>query len=162
MNGSQPTYEFGPFRLDGDKRLLLRDAEPVALAPKAFETLLALIERRHQLMTKDELLQRIWGDTVIEESGLTRNVSILRKTLGEKPDDHQYIVTVPGQGIDSSRTYVKRLAMPGCPRMMCSPSRDRQKSPEDGDRSLCGWFSADWRRSWQDQHWSTFCALFEP
>jgi TolB-like protein/DNA-binding winged helix-turn-helix (wHTH) protein len=98
MNGSQPTYEFGPFRLDGDKRLLLRDAEPVALAPKAFETLLALIERRHQLMTKDELLQRIWGDTVIEESGLTRNVSILRKTLGEKPDDHQYIVTVPGQG----------------------------------------------------------------
>ena len=98
MNGSQPTYEFGPFRLDADKRLLLRDGEPVPLAPKALETLLCSIEHRDRVVTKDELLQRIWGDTVVEEGGLTRNISILRKALGEKPDDHHYIVTVPGRG----------------------------------------------------------------
>ena len=98
MNGSQPTYEFGPFALDADKRLLLRDGVPVPLAPKALETLLALIEYRDRVVSKDELLQRIWGDTVVEEGGLTRNISILRKALGEKPDEHQYTVTVPGRG----------------------------------------------------------------
>lgn len=98
MNGSQPTYEFGPFALDAGRRLVLRDGVPVPLAPKAFETLLALIECRDRVVTKDELLQRIWGDTIVEEGGLTRNISILRKTLGEKPDDHHYVVTVPGRG----------------------------------------------------------------
>ena len=98
MNRSPATFEFGPFRLNADRRLLLRDGEPVALAPKALETLLALVEQPGRVITKDELLQRIWGDAVVEEGGLTRNISILRKVLGEKPDDHQYIVTVPGQG----------------------------------------------------------------
>ena len=50
------------------------------------------------MVTKDELLKQVWGDTSVEEGGLTRNVSMLRKALGEKPDDHQYIVTVPGRG----------------------------------------------------------------
>src|SRR4029450_4842993 len=45
-----------------------------------------------------ELLKQLWGDTIVEEGGLTRNVSVLRKTLGEKPEDHQYIVTVPARG----------------------------------------------------------------
>jgi TolB-like protein/DNA-binding winged helix-turn-helix (wHTH) protein len=98
MNGSQPTYEFGPFALNADKRLLLRDGVPLPLAPKALETLLALIEYRDGVVSKDELLQRIWGDTVVEEGGLARNISILRKALGEKPDEHRYIVTVPGRG----------------------------------------------------------------
>ena len=95
---SQPSYEFGPFSLDAGKRLLLRNGEPVPLAPKVLETLLALIENRERVLTKDELLKQVWGDTIVEEGGLTRNVSVLRKTLGEKPDDHQYIVTVPARG----------------------------------------------------------------
>jgi TolB-like protein/DNA-binding winged helix-turn-helix (wHTH) protein/cytochrome c-type biogenesis protein CcmH/NrfG len=94
----QPSYRFGPFSLDAGKRLLLRDGEAVPLAPKVLETLLVLIENRERVLTKDELLKQVWGDTVVEEGGLTRNVSILRKTLGEKPDDHQYIVTVPARG----------------------------------------------------------------
>ena len=68
------------------------------LAPKVLETLLALIDNRDRVLTKDELLKQVWGDTVVEEGGLTRNISILRKTLGEKPDEHQYIVTVPARG----------------------------------------------------------------
>ena len=98
MGESRSTYQFGPFRLQVDRRRLLRDGEPVALAPKALETLLALVEQRDRVLTKDELLQRIWGDTVVEEGGLTRNISVLRKALGESPDDHRYIVTVPGRG----------------------------------------------------------------
>ena len=95
---SRPSYEFGPFTVDAGKRLLLRHGEPVPLAPKILETLLALIENRERVLTKDELLKLVWGDTSVEEGGLTRNVSILRKALGEKPDDHQYIVTVPARG----------------------------------------------------------------
>ena len=98
MSESRRSYEFGPYRLQVDRRLLLRDGVLVALAPKALETLLALIEHRGRVLTKDELLQRVWGDTVVEEGGLARNISVLRKALGETPDDHQFIVTVPGRG----------------------------------------------------------------
>src|SRR5262245_9383369 len=95
---SRPSYEFGPFLVDAGKRILLRSAEPVPLAPKVFETLLALIENRERVLSKDELLKQVWGDTIVEEGGLTRNVSLLRKALGERPEDHQYIVTVPARG----------------------------------------------------------------
>jgi len=98
MNESQPTYEFGPFRLNANKKLLWRDGEPVALAPKVLDTLLVLIELRDRVVTKDELLERVWGSTVVEEGGLARNISVLRKALGEKPNEHTYIVTVPGKG----------------------------------------------------------------
>ena len=98
MGESRSAYQFGPFRLQVDRRRLLRDGEPVPLSPKALETLLALVEQRDRVLTKDELLLRIWGDTVVEEGGLARNISVLRKALGESPDDHRYIVTVPGRG----------------------------------------------------------------
>jgi TolB-like protein/DNA-binding winged helix-turn-helix (wHTH) protein/Tfp pilus assembly protein PilF len=99
MSGqSRRSYEFGPFSADPIKRLLWRNGEPVPLAPKALETLLALIESRERVLTKDELLKQVWGDTIVEEGGLTKNVSLLRKALGEKPDTHQYIVTVPARG----------------------------------------------------------------
>jgi DNA-binding winged helix-turn-helix (wHTH) protein len=80
------------------KRLLLRNGAAVPLAPKVLETLLALVENRDRVLSKDELLDQVWGGASVEEGGLTRNVSILRKTLGEKPDDHRFIVTVPGRG----------------------------------------------------------------
>ena len=91
-------YEFGPFFLDVTRRRLLRNGEPVPLAPKVLETLLVLIDNRERALTKDELLKELWGDTVVEEGGLTRNISILRKTLGEKPDEHQYVITLPTRG----------------------------------------------------------------
>ena len=94
----KPAFEFGPFSLDPGKRLLLRNGEAVPLAPKVLETLLALVENRDRVLSKDELLDQVWGGASVEEGGLTRNVSILRKTLGEKPDDHRFIVTVPGRG----------------------------------------------------------------
>jgi DNA-binding winged helix-turn-helix (wHTH) protein/tetratricopeptide (TPR) repeat protein len=91
-------YEFGPFRLDPLRRRLLRDDRPVPLTPKAFDTLLALVEQPGQVVEKDTLMKAVWGDTIVEEVGLARNVSSLRKVLGELPDEHRYIVTVPGRG----------------------------------------------------------------
>src|ERR1700682_2283363 len=91
-------YEFGPFRVDPGKRLLLRGGEPVSLTPKAFEILLLLVERQGEVLLKEELMESIWRDTVVEEGNLNRNISTLRKVLGESPSDHRYIVTVPGHG----------------------------------------------------------------
>src|SRR5690349_15046309 len=91
-------YEFGPFRLDRAKRLLWRDGEVVSLSPKAFDTLLALIEKRGELLDKDTLMQTLWPDSFVEEANLTVKISQLRRALGELPHEHQYIVTVPGRG----------------------------------------------------------------
>jgi DNA-binding winged helix-turn-helix (wHTH) protein/TolB-like protein len=91
-------YEFGSFRLDSVRRLLSREGEPVPLTSKSFETLLALVESRGEILVKDELLSRVWPDTVVEEKNLTINISALRKVLGERPDEHRDIVTVPGRG----------------------------------------------------------------
>ena len=91
-------YEFGPFRVDTVKYVLTRDGEVVQLNLKAFEILLALIENRGQVLEKNELLQRVWPDTVVEENNLARNISALRKALDEQPNEHQYILTVPGRG----------------------------------------------------------------
>lgn len=95
---SKGIYEFGSFRLDVVKRLLWREGEPVPLTSKSFETLLALVERRGEILDKDSLMRRVWPDTVVEEKNLTINISALRKALGESPQEHRYIVTVPGRG----------------------------------------------------------------
>src|SRR5262245_44800544 len=92
------TYEFGPFRLDPAEHLLLDQGEPVALTRKAFETLLVLVENCGHLVTKDDLIQRLWPDSFVEEGSLTQNISIVRKSLGVAPDGGQYIETVPKLG----------------------------------------------------------------
>ncbi|MGH9766422.1 MAG: winged helix-turn-helix domain-containing protein, partial [Blastocatellia bacterium] len=75
------SYEFGPFRLDPTSRLLLRDGQPEPLTPKAFEILLALVENSGQLVSKRELMKRVWPDTIVEEANLANNISLLRKIL---------------------------------------------------------------------------------
>ena len=92
------SYEFGPFRLDEIERLLLRDGQTVQLAPKVFDTLVALVEQNGRLVTKDDLMSRLWPDTFVEEGTLTRNISDLRKALGETPGGERYIETVPRRG----------------------------------------------------------------
>ena len=90
--------EFGSFRIDPEQRLLLRDHQPVHLSPKAFDLLLALTERGGQVVPKDDLMKILWPDTFVEESNLGQHVFQLRKALGERPQDHTYIITVPGRG----------------------------------------------------------------
>ncbi len=91
-------YEFDGFRLDPVRRRLLRAGQPVPLTPKAFSILLALIEKRGEVMEKEELIQKVWPDSYVTEANLTQNISSLRKALGERANDHRYVVTVPGRG----------------------------------------------------------------
>jgi Tol biopolymer transport system component/DNA-binding winged helix-turn-helix (wHTH) protein len=91
-------YEFGPFRLDPVNRVLLRDGRPVALTPKMFEILLLLLERRGQVVEKEEIMRAIWPDVFVEEGNLTVNISGLRKALGQVPGGRDYIETVQRRG----------------------------------------------------------------
>src|ERR1700747_1459115 len=78
-------YEFGPFRLAPAERKLSRNNEPLALAPKAFDTLLVLVRNSGHLLEKDELIRALWPDSFVEEGNLTNNISLLRKALGDDP-----------------------------------------------------------------------------
>ncbi|MGH9745926.1 MAG: winged helix-turn-helix domain-containing protein [Candidatus Acidiferrales bacterium] len=78
--------------------MVFRDGVPVALTPKCFEVLLVLVEHAGEVLVKEELMEAVWQDTAVEEGNLNRHISTLRKTLGESPNDHHYIVTVPGRG----------------------------------------------------------------
>jgi len=91
-------YRFGSFRLDPAKRLLLRGQKPVSLMPKAFDTLLVLLENRNRMVAKDELMKSLWPDSFVEEANLAQNVAVLRKALGDSPEQHRYILTIPGRG----------------------------------------------------------------
>lgn len=91
-------YEFGPFRLDALNRVLLREAEVLPISPTIIETLLVLVENRGNIVTKEDLLKAVWPDTAVEETNLTHNVSVLRKTLGEGPGEQRYIQTIPKRG----------------------------------------------------------------
>lgn len=91
-------YEFGRFHLDAAERRLLRNGEPVQVTPKAFDTLIALIENSGRIVEKETLLQKVWPDTIVEEATLAQNISTLRKALGEGDSEYQYIETVPKHG----------------------------------------------------------------
>src|SRR6266576_1041315 len=91
-------YEFGPFRLDPAERLLLRNGQTVPLAPKAFDTLLLLVENSGHLLTKDELMKHLWPETFVEEVNLAQNISALRRALDDKDGGAHYIETVAKGG----------------------------------------------------------------
>ncbi len=91
-------YRFGPFELDGAEYRLLRNGVEVPLQLKAFETLCILVERAGRLLTKDDLLRQLWPGTIVEENNLNKNISMLRKALGECAAGNSYIETVPRVG----------------------------------------------------------------
>jgi DNA-binding winged helix-turn-helix (wHTH) protein len=91
-------YEFGPFRLDITTRVLLRESEIVPLTPKALDMLLALVERRGELVGRQELLDAVWPDVHVEEGNLNSNIFHLRRALGEDNGGQNYIVTIPRRG----------------------------------------------------------------
>src|ERR1700746_2948737 len=97
-NVEKHLYEFGPFHIDTAERLLYRGEELIPLTPKAIDTLLVLIANRGRVVEKDELMKIVWPDTFVEEGALARNVSALRKALGEDNENSQYIVTIPKRG----------------------------------------------------------------
>ena len=91
-------YHFGPFLLNIAERQLLRENSVVPLRGKVFETLCVLVENAGRLVRKEELLQALWPDSIVEENNLTQSISILRKALGESAAGQAYIETVPRIG----------------------------------------------------------------
>lgn len=91
-------YEFGPFHLDVDHHLLLRQGQPVPLTPKAIETLLVLLANSGRVVDKRELMDLVWSDTFVEEGTLVQNIFTLRKALGDIGGGQHYIETVPRRG----------------------------------------------------------------
>jgi len=95
---AKSVYEFPPFCLDPAKQVLLRDGKRIPLTQKAFATLLVLIEQHGRTVDKEELINRVWQGVAVEENNLNQCISSVRKALGEKRDEHRFIVTVPGRG----------------------------------------------------------------
>jgi TolB-like protein/DNA-binding winged helix-turn-helix (wHTH) protein len=91
-------YYFGQFVLDPRRRTLSRADSIISLTPKAFDLLLFFVQKPNRLVTKDELLQAVWGDTFVEEGNLTQYISHLRKALGDNSEDSRLIVTIARKG----------------------------------------------------------------
>lgn len=91
-------FEFGPFRFDPAEQRLLRDGKPISLPPKAFDLLQAFLHNNGRLLTKEELMRHIWPNSFVEEANLTVTISTLRRALGERSGDADYIQTVPKRG----------------------------------------------------------------
>jgi DNA-binding winged helix-turn-helix (wHTH) protein/tetratricopeptide (TPR) repeat protein len=110
--GVKVLYEFGPFQVDPDKQVLLREDQPVAITPKAFETLLILVRHSREVVSKDELMKALWPDSFVEEANLSQNIFRIRKALGVAPGDERYIVTLPGRGYRFA-TQVREVVLDG-------------------------------------------------
>ncbi|MDQ3041972.1 MAG: winged helix-turn-helix domain-containing protein, partial [Acidobacteriota bacterium] len=96
---SKELYEFDKFRLDVSERFLLRNGKRVALTDRAFDTLCVLVRRGDRLISKDELMAEVWADAIVEENNLDKNISSLRRILGERSGGKQkFIETVRGHG----------------------------------------------------------------
>src|SRR5215475_2577801 len=91
-------YEFGPFRLDPSHEELVEGTRKVPLTPKAYQTLLVLVENHGRTLGKDELLEKVWPDAFVEEATLAQNIFTLRKLLRDDRETAQYIETLPKRG----------------------------------------------------------------
>lgn len=117
---------FGPFELDEPRRRLLRGDQTLPLGGKAFDVLAMLVRHHDRVLTRAELLERVWPDVVVEESNLTQTISVIRKTLG----DGEYIATVPARGyrfvapvIEGDRAQTA-IAAPAAASLVTAPAAD--------------------------------------
>jgi DNA-binding winged helix-turn-helix (wHTH) protein/pimeloyl-ACP methyl ester carboxylesterase len=133
---AETAYRFGPFYLDVRERRLSRDGEVIPLRLKVFDTLLVLVENAGRLVTKQELLDRVWPETTVEENNLNHNVSVLRKALGEKATGQQYIETVPRVGYRFAAPVDAGVAQTGAPAPSTAKARQeiRYCTTTDGVR----------------------------
>jgi TolB-like protein/DNA-binding winged helix-turn-helix (wHTH) protein/Tfp pilus assembly protein PilF len=111
VSGSCDIIEFGPFRLDLQRRLLSRAGEPVAVSSRAFDILAMLVAHRDRVLTKDEIMTQVWRGTIVEENNLAVQISALRRALADPADATPVIATIPGQGY----RFVGKLAAQPAP-----------------------------------------------
>lgn len=156
----QTLYIFGPFRLNRVERTLQRDDKIVALTPKAFETLCQLVINSGHLLKKEELMELVWTDTIVEESNLNVIIHTLRKALGDDPRESRYIETVakrgfrfvakvqteienesPNEQIIAAQNLSAEAQSPLSPTQVVSPFLSPPKSFRPNNRRLLMWFA---------------------
>jgi DNA-binding winged helix-turn-helix (wHTH) protein/tetratricopeptide (TPR) repeat protein len=107
------SFSFGPFALDADERILSREGLPIQISPRAFDTLLQLVDRAPHLISKSALMNAVWAESFVEETNLTVVISVLRKSLGDDGQERKYIQTVPKLGYrfiaDVKRNAIENL-----------------------------------------------------
>jgi DNA-binding winged helix-turn-helix (wHTH) protein/alpha-beta hydrolase superfamily lysophospholipase len=123
-------FHFESFQLDVAERRLLRSGELVPLRAKVFDTLCLLVENHGRLLRKDELMQRLWPDTVVEENNLDHNISRLRRALQDGANGQKFIETVPRQGYRFVADVQQISGPPAVPAVVPSPSPDLQSRQE--------------------------------
>jgi DNA-binding winged helix-turn-helix (wHTH) protein/alpha-beta hydrolase superfamily lysophospholipase len=123
-------FHFESFQLDVAERRLLRSGELVPLRGKVFDTLCLLVENHGRLLRKDELMQRLWPDTVVEENNLDHNISRLRRALQDGANGQKFIETVPRQGYRFVADVQQISGPPAVPAVVPSPSPDLQSRQE--------------------------------
>jgi DNA-binding winged helix-turn-helix (wHTH) protein/TolB-like protein len=130
-------YHFGEFELVPNQGALWRTGVRVPLMPKPFATLLVLVERAGETVSKDELLRHVWPDTAVEENNLTQSVSTLRKALGEKRGENRYITTEPGFGYRFVAPVTRSEDAP----ILATAAELPPAVPVQQHRSLSGWLA---------------------
>ncbi|HYW48223.1 MAG TPA: tetratricopeptide repeat protein [Bryobacteraceae bacterium] len=137
-------YEFGPYRIDTGERLLHRDGELIPLPPKVVGTLLVLVGNAGRMVDKGDLMKAVWPDTFVEEGALTRNISLLRKTLGDTGEEAAYIETIPRRGyrfVAPVRTVGAAETASGDP---SAPAEPRLSAPPTPAPRFAPRFTAKW------------------
>lgn len=130
-----PIHALGPFRLDTQAHLLLRDSVPAPLGRRAIALLRTLVERPSALVSKDELLEAAWPARAVEESNLPVQIAALRRVLGEAPGGDRWIETMPGRGPVLTEAETAVVSLPPqidavqAPRQCCMMTPNAAKSP---------------------------------
>src|SRR5229473_1327873 len=116
--GAARTFSFGPFHLIPTQRLLLEAGKPVRLGSRALDILIALVERHGELLSKEELMARVWPKMFVEPANLTVHVAALRRVLGDGRNGNRYLVNIPGRGYRFvAPVRVADEAMPSLPQL---------------------------------------------
>ncbi|HST12781.1 MAG TPA: alpha/beta fold hydrolase [Terriglobales bacterium] len=126
---ANPVYEFGPFRLELREHRLMREGQAIPLTGKAFLTLRALVERHGELVSKQDLMNTVWPETTVEENNLDRNISAVRKALGDQAGGQLFIETVPRVGY--------RFIAPVTGTTPSAPVRDRETETPRQEIRFC-------------------------
>jgi len=135
-------FAFGSYTVDSVRRLVWQDGKLLDLEGKPFEILVYLLQHHDRIIDKDELLKAVWPDTFVQENNLVRHISTLRKSLGQRPDDHSCIVTVKGRGYQCVADVIELTSLPGTLPTLAAPEEvadaSRQSAAEAPESQTTG------------------------
>jgi DNA-binding winged helix-turn-helix (wHTH) protein len=127
--GTNDVASFGPFRLFSAERLLEKAGEPLQLGGRALDILIALVERAGEVVSRKELIWRVWPDVIVEEANLRVHVSHLRKALGDGRDGARYVANIPGRGYCFVAPVTRSASQRSAPQARSLVSDGRHKLP---------------------------------